>query len=141
MSGPARTGVLFYANDLATVSTFYERILDARVVHADETHRILQSPNVQLIIHAIPQPYAAQIHITAPPVPREEQAIKPFFTVVDLAISEVLVVQSGGVILGPIWDGPGIRVRNVCDPDGNIIQLREPTPSTTSDGDIPTGVR
>jgi predicted enzyme related to lactoylglutathione lyase len=33
--------------------------------------------------------------------------------------------QCGGVVWGPVWPGPGIRVRNVCDPEGNIVHLRE----------------
>ncbi|MFT3800998.1 MAG: glyoxalase/bleomycin resistance/dioxygenase family protein [Burkholderiaceae bacterium] len=125
MPGPARTGVLFYAKSLSTVSAFYERILGATVLHSDEDHRVLQSPDVQLIIHAIPQQYASAIVIEIPPVPREEQAIKPFFTVESLAAAESLVEQCGGKLCGPIWPGPGMRVRNVCDPEGNIVHLRE----------------
>ena len=125
MSGPARTGVLFYAKNLSSVSAFYERVLGARLVHADEEHRVLQSPDVQLIIHAVPQRYASSIVIAVPPVPREEQAIKPFFAVESLASAELLVEQLGGKVCGPIWAGPGMKVRNVCDPEGNIVHLRE----------------
>jgi predicted enzyme related to lactoylglutathione lyase len=125
MSGPARTGVLFYARNLAPVSAFYERLLDATVVHADEEHRVLQSPDVQLIIHAIPREYADSIVIEVPPVPRTEQSVKPFFTVESLATAEAVVEQLGGVLCGPVWPGPGMKVRNVCDPEGNIVHLRE----------------
>jgi len=125
MSGPARTGVLFYAKNLAAVSAFYEQILGARVLHSDEEHRVLQSPDVQLIIHAIPQLYASAIVIQVPPVPREEQAVKPFFTVESLIAAEALVEQLGGKLCGPVWPGPGMKVRNVCDPEGNIVHLRE----------------
>ena len=125
MPGPARTGVLFYAKNLASVSSFYEQVLGARVVHSDDEHRVLQSPDVQLIIHAIPQQYASGIVIAVPPVPRDEQAIKPFFTVEKLAVAEALVAQWGGKVIGPIWPGPGMKVRNVCDPEGNIVHLRE----------------
>ena len=124
MSGPARTGVLFYAKNLALVSAFYEQVLGAKLVHSDEEHRVLQSPDVQLIIHAIPQQYASSIVIEVPPVPRGEQAIKPFFTVESLAVAEALAEQLGGKVCGPIWPGPGMRVRNVCDPEGNIVHLR-----------------
>lgn len=125
MSGPSRTGVLFYAKNLASVSAFYERVLGAKVVHSDEDHRVLQSPDVQLIIHAIPPQYASGIVIEVPPAPREEQAIKPFFTVDSLAVTEGLVEQLGGKVCGPVWPGPGMKVRNVCDPEGNIVHLRE----------------
>lgn len=125
MSGPARTGVLVYAKNLASVSAFYERVLGAHVVHSDEEHRVLQSPDTQLIIHAIPLQHASGIVIGVPPVPREEQAIKPFFTVESLALAEALVEQLGGSVWGPVWPGPGMKVRNVCDPEGNIVHLRE----------------
>lgn len=126
MSGPARTGVLIYAKQLAKVSAFYERVLGARVLHADEEHRVLQSPDVQLVIHAIPLPYADAIVLADPPEPRLEQAIKPFFTVESLAVAERIAGEYGGLVHGPVWPGPGFRARNVCDPEGNVLHLREP---------------
>ncbi|WP_347888319.1 VOC family protein [Nitrosomonas europaea] len=125
MSSPARTGVLIYAKHLDKVSSFYEQVLGARVLHADSEHKVLQSPDVQLIIHAIPPQFAEQITIAVPPVPREEQAIKPFFTVESLATAERIAEEYGGKVWEPLWPGPGLRVRNVCDPEGNIIHLRE----------------
>ena len=125
MAGPARTGVLIYAKNVAAVSTFYEQILNARVLHADEEHRVLQSPDVQLIIHAIPFEYVSSVDIEVPPEPRTEQAIKPFFTVESLESAVTLVEKLGGRLCGPIWPGPGMNVRNVCDPEGNILHLRE----------------
>ena len=125
MSGPARTGVLLYPKDLLAVSAFYEQVLGARVLHADDEHRVLQSPDIQLIIHAIPREYASAVVIETPPRPREDQAIKPFFTVDSLAATEPIVERLGGRLHGPVWPGPGMRVRNVCDPEGNIVHLRE----------------
>lgn len=125
MSGPARTGVLLYAKNLALVSAFYERVLGARVVHSDTEHRVLQSADVQLIVHAIPHQIAEGIVIGVPPVPRENQAIKPFFTVKSLAAVEAVLEGAGGLVCGPVWPGPGMKVRNVCDPEGNLIHLRE----------------
>ncbi len=125
MVGPARTGILFYAKNLVQVSAFYEKVLGAKVLHADNEHRVLQSPDVQLIIHTIPSPYRDSITIQVPPIPREEQAIKPFFTVESLSVAESAVEDTGGKLWGPVWPGPGMRVRNACDPEGNIVHLRE----------------
>jgi len=125
MSGPARAGVLIYALNIERVSRFYEQILNASVVHADEEHRVLQSQDAQIVINAVPEPYRDSITIQSPPRPREEQAIKPFFTVGSLEFVAAAVEGLGGRLYGPVWPGPGMRVRNVCDPEGNIIHLRE----------------
>ena len=115
MTTPARSGVLIYAKQLDSMSAFYQRVLAAREVHAD----------AELILHAIPPHIAAEIRIESPPQPREEQAIKPFFTVAILAEAERAAVACGGSVHGPLWPGPGMRLRNVCDPEGNILLLRE----------------
>jgi predicted enzyme related to lactoylglutathione lyase len=64
-------------------------------------------------------------YTSVPPIARETQAIKPFFTVAQLDVAEATVEQCGGIIWGSIWSGPGMKVRNVCDPEGNMIHLRE----------------
>ncbi len=125
MAGPARTGVLVYAVDVERMATFYQRVLDAVVLHADAEHRVLQSADTQLIIHAIAPPYRDAITIATPAVPRETQAIKPFFTVARLDQAEQTAVAAGGQVWGPRWPGPGMQVSNVCDPEGNIIHLRQ----------------
>lgn len=129
--GPARTGVLFYAKDVSALSAFYAAVLDARVLHADADHQVLQSADVQLIVHAIPPHIAQTIAITTPPEVREAQAIKPFFTVASLLESEAVVERMGGRVCGPVWEVQGLRVRNLCDPEGNVIHLREVQASTT----------
>lgn len=125
MKGPARSGVLIYAKNIEKVSQFYSQVLPLKCVHADAEHQILHSGDVQLIIQAIPAHIADSIEIAAPPEPREEQAIKPFFTIENLAEAERIVFDNGGSVCGPVWPGPGFNARNVCDPEGNIIHLRE----------------
>ena len=75
MSRPARSGVLVYARDLARMARFYSAVLGAREVYADGDHRVLVSPDTQIILHAIRPAIAATIVIQAPPLPREDQAI------------------------------------------------------------------
>ena len=58
MPSTASAGVLIYAKHLEEVSTFYERVLGARVLHADNEHKVLQAQDAQIIIHAIPAQYA-----------------------------------------------------------------------------------
>lgn len=125
MPGPARSGALIYAKHLAQLSTFYRELFDMTVLTADDQHHVIESADAQLIIHAIPSAIADHITITTPPQPREEQAIKLFFTVdTDLATAEQRIVALGGGVFGAIYDGPGFRARNAMDPEGNIFHLR-----------------
>lgn len=125
MRQPAPSGVLIYAKQLERMSVFYRRVLGLREVHADAMHRVLSDGETQLLLHALPPQVAAQVEIASPPAPRETQAIKPFFTVPSLDTAEREVEACGGLVHGPIWPGPGLRVRNVCDPEGNVLHLRE----------------
>ena len=125
MPGPARAGSLIYAKDMQRVSQFYQRVLGMKLLLEDDHHHVMESADFQLIIHAIPPHIAASVAIGVPPELREETAIKLFFSVDSLAAAEHAAAQSGGSVFGPVWDGPGFRVRNACDPEGNIVQLRE----------------
>lgn len=127
MPGPAPAGLLIYAKDLNAVASFYQHVLNATLLHADHEHRVLQTTDMQIVIHAMPPPIADGMTISVPPEPRTEQAIKPFFSVEHLAAAEGVAEAFGGRVWGPIWPGVGFRVRNVCDPEGNIIHLRELT--------------
>jgi predicted enzyme related to lactoylglutathione lyase len=125
MAGPVRAGALVYAKDLARVSKFYEEVLQMRRVLDDADHHVLESPDLQLIVHAIPAHIAATIAIESPPEPREEAAIKLFFTVASFADASAVAASLGGMLYEQEWAGPGFKVRNGCDPEGNILQLRE----------------
>ncbi|PPC88945.1 MAG: hypothetical protein CTY34_13020 [Methylobacter sp.] len=130
MPGPARAGALIYAKNIEKLSGFYQTLFAMTLLKADAEHHVIESADFQLIIHAIPAPIADSISISAPPEPRQDQAIKLFFTVDDLASAEALAPTLGGDVYGPVYDGPGFKVRNGYDPEGNIFQVRAflPTP-------------
>lgn len=119
----ANGGMLIYAKDVIAMSAFYESILGMRVEFADDQYRILADGDAQLILHAIPAQIAADITIAVPPEPREEQAIKPMFAVANIADAERAAERCGGRLIGATWEMSGQRIRDVCDPEGNIVQL------------------
>lgn len=125
MADHAGAGALIYAKDLARLSAFYQDVLALVVRHADAQHHVLESAEVQLIVHAIPPVVADTFEITSPPVLREEAAIKLYFTVPSLAAARTCARGHGGDVFEEEWEGPGFRVRNAHDPEGNILQLRE----------------
>lgn len=125
MSGPARAGFFVYAADLSRVATFYERVLDMRRVQAREDIVILASPDMQLIVHAIPPEFAVDITIEAPPVRRADAAYKFFATVPRLDAAAEAAAGAGGRMFDERWQGRGFVACNVMDPEGNVFQLRE----------------
>jgi len=90
MSGPARAGLFLYAKDLVRLADFYEAGLGMARLHAAADLIVLQSADIQLVVHAIPAHIAADIVITSPPQKREDTALKFFFTVpsIDALVSD-----------------------------------------------------
>lgn len=128
MTGPARAGVFVYAKDLQNVAGFYEALLGMSRLRESGELIILDSADLQLTVNAIPSRIADSIVISKPPARRESSAYKFFFTVPDLAEATRTAAALGGEVLPEEWHGPGFRVRNAVDPEGNIFQLRERTP-------------
>ncbi|MDC8772548.1 VOC family protein [Roseateles albus] len=60
-----------------------------------------------------------------PPAPREEQAIKLFFTVYSMEEAAAKARALGGDVFGTVYAGPSFQMRNAYDPEGNVFQLRE----------------
>lgn len=125
MPGPARAGLFVYAKDPVRLAAFYEALLGMTRVHATPELVVLRSPDLQLVVHAMPAHVAAQVDITLPPRRREDAAYKFFHTVPSLAAAQATAASLGGEVLPEQWRGPGFVVRNAVDPEGNIFQLRE----------------
>jgi predicted enzyme related to lactoylglutathione lyase len=125
VTGPARAGLFLYAKDLERLAAFYEAVLGMSRVRPSADLVVLNSPDIQLLVHAIPPAIAESITITTPPQRREDSAMKFFFTVPGIAAAEAIVAGLGGVVFPEQWAGPGFNVRNACDPEGNVFQIRE----------------
>jgi predicted enzyme related to lactoylglutathione lyase len=125
MSAPERAGLLIYAKDLSRMAGFYQSVLGMDLVLRTDEIVVLRSPDLQLVVHAIPAQIAAQITITSPPQPRDETALKFFFTVPSISAAQEAAHSLGGEVLPEQWQGSGFVVRNALDPEGNIFQVRE----------------
>lgn len=125
MTIPTRAGAVIYAKDCAHLAKFYRQLLQAQELHSDPEYVILQLPEIQLVIHAIPAHIACTFEIASPPEAREEAAIKLFFTVPSLEAAHNTVASLGGVVHGQVWQGAGFTACNAMDPEGNVLQIRE----------------
>ena len=129
MSAPARAGIFIYAKDPDRVSAFYQSVLGMAAAHRTDQMIVLRSPDMQLIVHAMPLETSSQIKLTDPPQLRDRAAIKFFCTVDSLSGAEESAQSLGGQVLAEQWHGPGFVVRNAADPEGNIFQVRELRPN------------
>ncbi|MBA8889105.1 putative enzyme related to lactoylglutathione lyase [Dokdonella fugitiva] len=127
MPGPARAGLFVYAKDAERLATFYASVADMVRLHATDELIVLESADIQLLVHRIPAAIAAGIEITSPPQRREDTALKFFFTVPSIETAKATATRLGGDVSGERWNGPGFVVCNACDPEGNIFQVRETT--------------
>jgi len=125
MPGPAPAGLIIYAKAPDRLAAFYEALLGMTRLHATAERVVIESPDLQLVIHAMPPEAAASVRIESPPQHRRS-ALKFFFTVPSLAVAGELAATLGGEVLSEEWQGPGFRVRNAIDPEGNVFHLREP---------------
>ena len=125
MPGPAQSGLFVYAKDLGLLAGFYETLLGLSRLHTSEEWVVLDGQDTQLIVHAIPPHIASAIQISSPPQRREDTALKFFFTVPSIVAARATASALGGEVFSETWHGPGFRVCNACDPEGNIFQVRE----------------
>ena len=127
MTTPARTGAVLYVLDPERMARFYENVLALERRFADAHHVTLGSGDFELVVHAIPARIAGRIVLTSPPERREGTPIKLFYTVASLSQAARAITAGGGEVIEHGFEGDGFRVRDACDPEGNVFQLRERT--------------
>jgi predicted enzyme related to lactoylglutathione lyase len=130
VSDRSKVAVVIYAKDIVAVSEFYAAVLAAPDTRREEDHVVLETPECQLVVLAIPAPIAADIVITNPPSRRSETPLKLAFPVDSIAASRSTAAQHGGQIDPPDheWQFGDDRVCDGHDPEGNVLQLRERLP-------------
>ncbi|MES2949634.1 MAG: VOC family protein [Pseudomonadota bacterium] len=126
MSKHPKPGAVVFAKDLACLAKFYAELLSMAVVRSAPDHVVLESPHIQLVIHAIPEQVARAIVITSPPERRTETPIKLLFPVDSLSNARATAARLGGALNPPEheWDAAGVRACDGHDPEGNVLQLR-----------------
>lgn len=125
MPGPARAGLFVYACNAERIASFYQAVAGMQRRSTSPGLIVLDSPDIQLLVHAIPVDIADSVVITSPPQRREEAALKFFFTVPSLSEARATAASLGGEVFSENWRGPGFIVCNAMDPEGNVFQVRE----------------
>jgi len=125
---PFAVGMVIYAKDIERLGRFYSELADLPIVQRERDFAVLESPACQLVVVAMPADIARGIVIAAPPVRRENTAIKPCFAVTELAAARQAADRLGGGLddMKREWVFRGYRVCDGYDPEGNVFQLRSP---------------
>jgi catechol 2,3-dioxygenase-like lactoylglutathione lyase family enzyme len=128
-----RSGQVLYAKNLERVVAFYSAVLGFQIGDRDESHVVLESPGFQLVVLKIPEEIASSITITDPPTRRANAAVKPVFFVPSISAVRAGVEALGGMLNSTDreWSFQGFTVCDGLDPEGNVIQFREPEQPAT----------
>ncbi len=130
MSNTPKPGAVLFTKDIKRVSRFYEEVLQLPVTHSESDHIVLESEEVQLVIHALPDHIASAVSISELPALRDETPIKLFFPVPSLEKARGRASQLGGHLGSSTkeWEADGFRACDGYDPEGNVFQLRQSVP-------------
>jgi len=125
--GRPKVAVVVYAKDISGVSEFYAAVLEITDIRREEDHIILEAPECQIVVLAIPASIAKDIVITSPSSRRTETPLKFAFPVGSIARSRAAVEHLAGQIDSPDheWQFDDDHVCDGQDPEGNVFQLRE----------------
>lgn len=126
----ARQSVVVFAKEKARLSAFYHQTLGLTTVESAPSHDILRGPGIEVVVHAIPEQYAAGIAIGTPPQRREDAAFKPAFVVADLEAVRRAAMATGGCRepTERAWRMGDAVVLDGSDPEGNVVQFRQGGP-------------
>jgi predicted enzyme related to lactoylglutathione lyase len=127
--GSHQAGAVLFTVNLKRLAHFYEQVVGMRVIKTASDHVVLEIATFRLTVHQIPEQYAKSIVITAPPVVRENTAIKLSFRVTDISRSRQTASELGGLVYGPerIWSDLETTICDGYDPDGNVFQWFQAT--------------
>jgi predicted enzyme related to lactoylglutathione lyase len=129
MTHPFQAGAVVYAKHLRPMGRFYAEAVGLQVTEEAPGHVVLESQGFQLVLLAMPEHIALQVHIATPPVRREDTPIKLCFFVPRIASVRERALACGGELnsVEQEWQFQGHRVCDGHDPEGNVFQVREAT--------------
>jgi ribosomal protein S18 acetylase RimI-like enzyme/predicted enzyme related to lactoylglutathione lyase len=125
-----KAAAALYVMHLDRMRAFYEECFGFEAADIAEDYCVLESHAWTLSLVVVPRDIAATIHISTPPRRRDTVPIKLAFDVADIEDLRAVVAGAGGQIdpVTTAWDFQGLRHCDGVDPEGNVIQLREPLP-------------
>ena len=116
--------LVVFSVEVGRLAAFYEDVLGLTAEQDRWGGIRLRGEGTEILVHPVPAEIAKTIVIQIPPEPLEGAAIKPVFNVGSLDIAVETAMASGGSDTGRAFSIDGFTMRDVIDPDGNVIQFR-----------------
>lgn len=122
-------GAVLYAKDFKKLVAFYSTLGGDISADVDSDFAIFKALETELIILQTPEHVSSQIEIADPPVVRSGTPLKPIISVASMDLALKAVSESGGAILpgASPWKFRDNLVLDIVDPEGNVVQLWQPT--------------
>ena len=114
---------MLFTTDVRRLADFYREALGMRErPGGGPVWQVLEGEGAEIALHAIPERYARDIHISSPPEPRTTLPTKLCFAVDDpLATREALLARGAQMFEPKQIDGQPFC--DGTDPDGNVLQF------------------
>lgn len=121
------SSLVIFTGDVQGLAEFYESVIGLRATAGTSGDAKLEGGQGEIYIHAVHEESADDLRVDSPPVPRDDVAIKPAFTVDSMRRALENVTRNGGVVTDRSFEFDGLTHHDVLDPDGNVLQLRART--------------
>jgi len=134
MTETPHPGVVLFVSDLRRAARFFESVAGCRIGHASADYLTLDAAGLELVLHRIPAEVAGPEdgvgHDSggSAPAVREDASLKLCLVVASLGEARARAAEQGGGLRDASWewDGDGYRACDGWDPEGNVVQFREP---------------
>ena len=123
---PKPSVVVFVAN-VERMTRFYRELASMDVIVEEPGYAVLSVDGLELVIHALRGEPTPGEGLSAAP-PREDTYLKLCLPVASIAEARATAAELGGSIksVEHEWVGRAFRACDGADPEGNVIQVREP---------------
>ena len=119
---------VLYVADLERMCSFYRECFALQATDTAADHCVLESETWTLSLVVVPDSVAATLDLSVPPARRTTVPIKLAFPVSSIRDLRPVVLDFGGQVdpSSAEWEYRGFRHCDGVDPEGNVIELREP---------------
>ncbi|WP_157375749.1 VOC family protein [Alcanivorax hongdengensis] len=127
MTDPA-PGAVIFASDPARLASFYADLLTLTTVYREADKVVLSGEGLAITVLALPPSVAQNLTFASPPRRRDRLPMKLILPVASLALARERAPLLGGGMdpASSEWQAGNFRACDGFDPEGNVVQFREP---------------